>query len=85
MKTTKGNKIWLFGFLFIVFALTMFLLGIDFAKVDGFIEKETAINCLRGKNPYYMEIIKKMHIIDNKDTLYSVDTLFVKKIETKKL
>lgn len=56
-----------------------------FGYLAGYKQSEGlySINALRGKNPYNMEIIHKTHII-NQDTLYSIDTLFVKKSAIKK-
>jgi len=64
--------------------LTIFLMGFWGGNIvtKMVLEPKIAIECLRGNNPYCMEIIYKTHVV-NQDTLYSVDTLFVKKSEIK--
>ena len=59
------------------FILTMIggaLLGIAIDKMESDVEKETAIECLKGNNPYKMEIQYEL-----KDSVYiPVDTIYVK-------
>ena len=74
------------GFIAIAFIATfvvgMFVGGV---YITPFIVEKTAMDALKGNNPYSMEVIQKTHIIDNKDTLFSVDTLFVKKTKVVKV
>ena len=70
----NSDKIYIdiLGFILIMIGGT--LLGIAIDKMESDVEKETAIKCLQGNNPYKMEIQYEL-----KDSVYiPVDTIYVK-------
>ena len=59
---------------FILIIIGGLLLDIAIDKIESDVEKETAIKCLKGDNPYKMEIQYEL-----KNSVYiPVDTIYVK-------